>query len=255
MENDVLVQGVKLPENCFRCFASYWQDFGCEPHGFQCRAIPNDQKIISNCEGRSGRRSDCPLSEIIANGRADVAGYSALIQELRSYTYWLGKDEPCSRDIHPPICDVAAAAIQSLLDDRAAADAQEPVQRARLKELAEADAKGLVLLAAMPIGTDVFKLNRRQSTEVRIIDGKEYVRNVQKWYVTHHNYSWFDAAIDAAYPERMNEPQGRYYLTRDAAIAERDRINAGGDPYATGCSAAESAGAYADNPTIAMPGA
>lgn len=44
--------------------------------------------------------------------------YTALIQELRSYTYWLGKDEPCSRDIHPPICDAAADAIQALLNEK-----------------------------------------------------------------------------------------------------------------------------------------
>lgn len=42
--------------------------------------------------------------------------YQELIERLRGYTYWLGKDEPCSRDIHPPICDEAADAISALLE-------------------------------------------------------------------------------------------------------------------------------------------
>lgn len=42
--------------------------------------------------------------------------YQELIERLRGYTYWLGKDEPCSRDIHPPICDEAADAISTLLE-------------------------------------------------------------------------------------------------------------------------------------------
>lgn len=74
MEKAVVVKGVTMPENCFRCFASYWYDFGGETHGFRCGAIPNDCKTISNCEGRSGRRPDCPLAEITIKEGADADG-------------------------------------------------------------------------------------------------------------------------------------------------------------------------------------
>lgn len=54
------IDGVSLPKNCFRCFASHHYEFGVIA-GFQCRAIPMDTKIISNCEARAKRRDDCPL--------------------------------------------------------------------------------------------------------------------------------------------------------------------------------------------------
>ena len=56
----IKIDGLSLPENCFRCFASYWNGFG-EVVGFQCRALPMDTKIISNCEARTKRRDDCPM--------------------------------------------------------------------------------------------------------------------------------------------------------------------------------------------------
>ncbi len=102
----------------------------------------------------------------------------------------------------------------------------------RLEELAEADARGMVLVASMPIGTVVYQLNQGESEEVRMIDGEAYTRRVPNWYVTHHEYSWIDAMVDAEHPERMSEPHCRYYFTKEEAFAERDRINAGGDPYA-----------------------
>ena len=37
-----------------------------------------------------------------------------LIEQLRSYTYWLGQDGPESHDIHPLICDEAATALSTL---------------------------------------------------------------------------------------------------------------------------------------------
>lgn len=37
-----------------------------------------------------------------------------LIEQLRSYTYWLGQDGPESHDIHPIICDEAATALSTL---------------------------------------------------------------------------------------------------------------------------------------------
>lgn len=57
----VIVKGARMPKNCFRCFASCHYDFGGESRGFQCRALPHDRKIVSNVEGRSKRRDDCPL--------------------------------------------------------------------------------------------------------------------------------------------------------------------------------------------------
>lgn len=41
--------------------------------------------------------------------------YFELIKELKEYTYWFGGSLPCSREIHPPICDRAAEAIAELL--------------------------------------------------------------------------------------------------------------------------------------------
>lgn len=60
--------------------------------------------------------------------------------------------------------------------------------------------------------------------------------------------------VDAEHPERMSEPNCRYYFTLEDARAERDRINAGGDPYATAGSVGDSAGAYADDPTMMLLG-
>ena len=40
-----------------------------------------------------------------------------LIEQLRSYTYWLGQDGPESHDIRPLICDEAATAISTLQDE------------------------------------------------------------------------------------------------------------------------------------------
>lgn len=40
--------------------------------------------------------------------------FENLEKELRGYTYWIGSCSPCSRDIHPPICESAADAIKSL---------------------------------------------------------------------------------------------------------------------------------------------
>lgn len=64
MKKALVLGGAKIPKNCFRCFASHWYDFGGKYVGFMCRALPCDSKIISNCEGRSRRRSDCPLIDV-----------------------------------------------------------------------------------------------------------------------------------------------------------------------------------------------
>ena len=40
--------------------------------------------------------------------------YDKLIEQLRSYTYWLGQDGPESHDIHPLIFDEAATALSTL---------------------------------------------------------------------------------------------------------------------------------------------
>ena len=59
----ITIEGLSVPENCFRCFASSWYDFGGGVRGFHCRAIPNDSYIVSNVEGRSKRRDDCPIRD------------------------------------------------------------------------------------------------------------------------------------------------------------------------------------------------
>lgn len=65
MDNmSIKIEGLSIPDNCFRCFASHWYDFGGKIVGFQCRALPMDTKIISNCEGRTKRRDDCPIVAI-----------------------------------------------------------------------------------------------------------------------------------------------------------------------------------------------
>ena len=57
----IIIKGLSMPDNCFRCPASRWYNFGGKIRGFLCEALPNNTKIISNCEGRSKRRDDCPL--------------------------------------------------------------------------------------------------------------------------------------------------------------------------------------------------
>lgn len=57
----VQINGIHLPDSCFRCFASQWYNHGGKEAGFMCRALPGDSKIVSNCEGRAKRRDDCPL--------------------------------------------------------------------------------------------------------------------------------------------------------------------------------------------------
>lgn len=44
--------------------------------------------------------------------------YKKLIEELRNFTYWLGQSGPESHDIHPPVCEKAAVAIENLLQQR-----------------------------------------------------------------------------------------------------------------------------------------
>ena len=57
----IKIEGVAIPENCFRCFASSWYNFGGPVVGFKCKALPRSDKVVSNCEGRSKRRDDCPI--------------------------------------------------------------------------------------------------------------------------------------------------------------------------------------------------
>lgn len=60
----IKIDRLSVPKNCFQCFASRWYDFGGKIRGFQCKALPMDTKIISNCEGRSQRREDCPIRDV-----------------------------------------------------------------------------------------------------------------------------------------------------------------------------------------------
>lgn len=60
----IKIEGLDIPANCFRCFASHWYNFGGKVAGFRCGALPRSNKIISNCEGRTKRRNDCPLTKV-----------------------------------------------------------------------------------------------------------------------------------------------------------------------------------------------
>lgn len=76
--------------------------------------------------------------------------HQKLVERLRAYTYWLGKDEPCSRDIHPPICDEAADAISALLTGSDTlemfADATKGVPLNRVREIIEAERGGRLVV-------------------------------------------------------------------------------------------------------------
>lgn len=83
-----------------------------------------------------------------------------LIQKLREYTYWLGKDEPCSRDIHPPICDVAANVLQIMLDEQE--KMKEYLQpftirdMGRFQEIMQAEKEGRLITLPCRVGDTVF---------------------------------------------------------------------------------------------------
>ena len=62
-----------------------------------------------------------------------------LIEQLRSYTYWLGQDGPESHDIHPLICDDAATALSTL-----------QAENARLREEVESLKKGYCAGCSIP---------------------------------------------------------------------------------------------------------
>lgn len=84
----LFIAGVNPPTNCFRCFASYWQDFGGENRGFRCKAIPNDLNPVSNCEAREKRRDDCPFIHIPSHGRlVDLDAIIAALEEKKFSAY------------------------------------------------------------------------------------------------------------------------------------------------------------------------
>ena len=58
----VVIKGMAMPKNCFRCPILHWYDSGYTV-GFRCGAL-KDVKIISNCAGRSSRREDCLIMEV-----------------------------------------------------------------------------------------------------------------------------------------------------------------------------------------------
>ena len=66
--SDLLIRGMELPENCFKCPAHEWYDFGGKNHGYQC-PILRTTKAISNCEARTKRRDNCPLIPVLPHGR------------------------------------------------------------------------------------------------------------------------------------------------------------------------------------------
>ena len=60
-----------------------------------------------------------------------------LIEQLRSYTYWLGQDGPESHDIHPLICDDAATALSTLQAENAKLHAEIEKEMKRRKMQAD----------------------------------------------------------------------------------------------------------------------
>lgn len=75
----VLIKGMDLPENCFKCPAHEWFDFGGENHGYQC-PILRTTKCISNCEARTKRRDNCPMIPVRLHGR--LGDLDALNKEI-----------------------------------------------------------------------------------------------------------------------------------------------------------------------------
>lgn len=61
------IPGASLPENCFKCPAHEWYDFGGKNHGYQCPLLRTTE-AISNCEARSKRRDNCPLVPVPQHG-------------------------------------------------------------------------------------------------------------------------------------------------------------------------------------------
>ena len=170
----------------------------------------------------SCRESDCYNCEECIEA---VAAIETLLEERDKAQSDL-LDIQATLDMYGGECGITAAFLKTAERDAAVAE------RNRLKELAEADARGMVLVSKVPIGTTVYQLHQGSKDEVRIIDGEEYTRKVPNWYITHHKYSWVDAIADAECPERRDRPNCRYYFTLEEARAERDRINAGGNPNA-----------------------
>lgn len=52
----------EVPENCFRCFASRFENYGVVA-GFRCNLLWTEG-LVSNCEGRSKRRENCPIVRV-----------------------------------------------------------------------------------------------------------------------------------------------------------------------------------------------
>ena len=60
----VIVEGMSMPKSCFKCPLATWYDSGWVV-GYQCGALlPKDCSAITNCQGRAGRRKNCPIKEI-----------------------------------------------------------------------------------------------------------------------------------------------------------------------------------------------
>lgn len=58
---EILIISAKMPDNCFRCFASRFENY-TEKAGFRCNLLPDG--IVTNCEGREKRRENCPLVSV-----------------------------------------------------------------------------------------------------------------------------------------------------------------------------------------------
>ena len=102
-----------------------------------------------------------------------------LIEQLRSYTYWLGQDGPESHDIHPLICDDAATALSTL-------QAENEKLRAELERKNEAlDFARTKDAEIVRLGTELERVKRENNalwTYIEIVD-REYRRYMDRGYI------------------------------------------------------------------------
>lgn len=81
----IYIKGMEMPENCFKCPAHEWYDFGGENHGYQC-PILRTTKAVSNCEARTKRRDNCPMIPVPPHGRL-IDGDYAEKDLIHDYAY------------------------------------------------------------------------------------------------------------------------------------------------------------------------
>ncbi len=99
----VYFKDMRMPENCFRCPAHEWYDFGGKDHGYKCAAMvvgnPQYGKVISNCDARMRRMEHCPAMPADDHGRlVDADKLSFAMMDCRS-----GDEALCVLDEAPTV--------------------------------------------------------------------------------------------------------------------------------------------------------